>query len=129
MAGTLLGAADKTRPPSCHGVSSLAATQVDYKIKVTSTSSLFIDTEVEVPEVPLVREYVENLLRFKSHTEYTVCDMDDLVLAEPGEEAPGVECRAWQPYENGGGRLSTATVLPDANGGVHGFSFGDPVTD
>ncbi|CAL9508518.1 hypothetical protein SUDANB121_03602 [Nocardiopsis dassonvillei] len=67
--------------------------EFEYKIDIQS-SGILISYEPELPEGPLVREMVEDTLRWDAETEYVLCDMEsDLVRGRTSEDAP-FTCRS-----------------------------------
>ncbi|MDE3723181.1 hypothetical protein PWG71_17450 [Nocardiopsis sp. N85] len=62
--------------------------EFEYNIDIQS-SGILISYEQDLPEGPLVREMVEDTLRWDAETEYVLCDMEsDLVRGRTSEDAP-----------------------------------------
>ncbi|GAB2513036.1 hypothetical protein [Nocardiopsis aegyptia] len=62
--------------------------QFEYTITIES-SGILINYQAELHDGPLIREVVEDALRYSENTEYVLCDMDaDLVRGETDTDAP-----------------------------------------
>ncbi|MDA2805333.1 hypothetical protein [Nocardiopsis suaedae] len=79
--------------------------EFDYSVDIES-SGFIVQYQQDMPEGPVVREAVQDQLRYSTGAEKVLCDMEDVVRAEPEAEVEDATCF----YEDGGGEIRQTGV-------------------
>ena len=83
----------------------LMGEEFDYSVDIES-SGFIVQYQQDMPEGPVVREAVQEQLRYSTGAESVLCDMDEVVRAEPEAEVEGATCF----YDDGGGEVRQTGV-------------------